>query len=128
MITNEEIKDNLELYNMIYIPNELLNQNYKYTLSNDTLTVIKNTNCTQNYNTTYCDCEAYNIKYNIKAKLSQCNANPTNNIVEYSQLTNNVNYSDRLNNLYVKQYGIYLIILIGIFVIVGTFKRNSRNI
>ena len=61
-----------------YLPSKFINQNYRYTISSDTIVVHTNNNCYQNYNTTYCDC------YNVFPKLDyietmaySCNYNPS---------------------------------------------------
>ena len=53
MIKNEEQKIEYENYNKIYIPNEYINQNYKYTIAGDEITIITNENCYKNYNNQY---------------------------------------------------------------------------
>lgn len=42
-----------------YLPSQFINNNYRYTISNDYYIVHTNNNCFQQYNTTYCDC--YNV-------------------------------------------------------------------
>lgn len=40
----------------IYLDNDLINNNYTYYLSNNTIVIRTNENCYNNYNTQYCDC------------------------------------------------------------------------
>lgn len=124
---NQEIE--LENYNKIYIPQDYVNQNYKYTISNDNITIITNQSCETNYNTTNCLCYTYNMKYNIITQnQNKCNYNPTNNVVSYNQISSNIDYSDRIVNYYYKEYGIYFFMVIIILLFISTMKRNSRNI
>ena len=129
MYKNETIENELELYNKIYVPSQYINQNYKYTLNGDNLTIITNQNCTNNYNTTNCECYILDLKYNvIKNQSNQCNYNPSNNIISYSSISNNVDYSDRITSYYIKEYGVYFGIIMIVLLFVSTMKKNSRNI
>lgn len=129
MYKSQEKEIELELYNKIYVPNEYMNRNYKYTLSGDNLTIITNQNCTTNYNTTNCDCYILDLKYNIiKNQSNQCNYNPNNNVVSYTSITDNVDYSDRITSYYIKEYSIYFAIIVIVLLFTSTLKRNSRNI
>ena len=48
MITNEEQITKYKEYNKIYIPSEYINENYKYTINQDEVTIITNENCETN--------------------------------------------------------------------------------
>ena len=48
-------------YNKIYMPSEYINNNYKYTISGDEITIITNNNCYNNYNNYD---SSYNTLYN----------------------------------------------------------------
>lgn len=66
-------------YNLTYLPTELINSKYKYTLSDGVIRVITNNNCYQNYNSTYCDC--YDVFLNndyMVSNVINCNNAPTN--------------------------------------------------
>lgn len=129
MYKNENIELDLELYNKVYVPEEYVNQNYKYTLSGDNLTIITNQNCITQNTTTQCDCYILDLKYNvIKTQTNRCNYNPTSNVVPYTSISNNVDYSDRITSYYIKQYGIYFAIIVVALLFISTIKRNSRNI
>ena len=128
MIKNEEQKIQYKEYNKIYIPTEYINENYKYTISADEITIITNENCYTNYNNTYCDCIRYNEKYNVKTERYECNRNPSNYILSSDQVTDDVNYSTRITNEYKNNYIIlYGIIIIALLFIIMT-KKNSRRI
>ena len=86
MINNEQIKSQYENNNKIYIPKDYFKDNWKYTINNDTITIINNNNCYTQYSSTYCDCRQYNMKYNIITEVYQCNAN-TNNVINHSYIT-----------------------------------------
>ena len=128
MITNEEQINKYKEYNKVYIPSEYINENYKYTLNQDEITIITNENCYTNYNNQYCDCIKYNEKYNIVTERYQCNRNPSNYIISSSQLTEDVNYSTRITNEYKNNYIVlYGIVIISLLFVVMT-KKNSRRI
>lgn len=128
MITNEEQIIKYKEFNKIYMPSEYINENYKYTISGDELTIITNENCEVNYNSQYCDCMRYNERYNIVTERYQCNRNPNNYILSSSQLTDDINYSERITNQYKNEYIIlYGIVIIALLFIIMT-KKNSRRI
>lgn len=128
MIKNEEQKIEYEQYNKIYIPKEYINENYKYTLNQDEITIITNENCYTNYNNKYCDCIKYNEKYNIVTGRYECNRNPSNYIINSSQITSDINYSTRITNEYKNNYMIlYGIVIIALLFII-TVRKNSRRI
>lgn len=127
MITNEEQIVKYKELNKIYMPSEYINENYKYTISGDELTIITNENCETNYNTQYCDCMRYNERYNIITERYQCNRNPNNYILSSSQLTDDINYSERITNQYKNEYIIlYGIIIIALLFILMTRKSSRR--
>ena len=129
MINNEEQIIKYKEYNKIYIPTEYINQNYKYTLNGDEITIITNENCEMNYNSQYCDCIRYNEKYNIITNRYQCNRNPNNYIISSSQLTDDINYSERITNRYKNEYVIlYGIVIIALIFIIMIKKSNNRRI
>ena len=128
MINNEEQITKYKEYNKIYIPTEYINENYKYTINQDEITIITNENCETNYNSQYCDCMKYNEKYNIITNRYQCNRNPSNYILSNNQITDNINYSNRITNQYKNEYIIlYGIIIIALLFIIMT-RKNSRRI
>lgn len=130
MIENEDIINKLENFNKIYIPQDYYNENYKYTLdNNDTITIITNQDCYMNYNTQYCDCMRYNMKNNIVLTTYSCNTNPsTQNIIKHENITQDINYNERIKNEYTNEYIInYGIIIIAILTVI-VFKKNSRRI
>ena len=125
---SDELSTSYEQNNKIYIPEEYNNQNYKYTISNDEITIITNENCYTNYNSTYCDCYRYNERYNIITKAYSCNNNVGNYQIEYSNISSNVNDSYRITRDYVNEYTILIGTMIIAILITTMFKRNSRNI
>ena len=128
MIKDIDQKIEYKEYNKIYIPSEYINQNYKYTISGDEITIITNNNCYTNYNSTYCDCIRYNERYNIKTEVYECNRNPSNYILNSNQLTDDINYSYRITNDYKNNYIIlYGIVIIALLFII-TMKKNSRRL
>lgn len=128
MINNENQKIEYKEYNKIYMPSEYINNNYKYTISGDEITIITNNNCYNNYNNEYCNCMKYNERYNIITEVYQCNRNPNNYILNSSQMTDDINYSTRITNEYKNNYIIlYGIVIIALLFIIMT-RKNSRRI
>lgn len=128
MITNEEVIEKYKEDSKIYIPEEMINDNYKYLIdSGDNITIITNKNCYTNYNTEYCDCYKYNIRHNIISKGNACNRNQTNGLISNEYITNDINNSERITRDYVNNYEISFLILISALILVSIFKRNSRN-
>lgn len=128
MITNEEVIEKYKEDSKIYIPEEMINDNYKYVIdSGDIVTIITNENCYTNYNTEYCDCYKYNIRHNIISKGNACNRNQKNGIISNEYITNDINNSERITRDYVNNYEISFLILISALILVSIFKRNSRN-
>jgi len=126
MITNEEIIQKYETNNnKIYVPTQYNNQNYKYTISGDEITIITNKNCTTNYNSTYCDCYRYNERYNIITESYQCNRNPNNYIINNSNISSDVNDSYRITRDYTNYYVIMIGIVIIAILLSTMFKKNS---
>ena len=125
MINGNETTTKWEQDNKIYVPTTYNNQNYKYTISGDEITIITNNNCYTNYNTTYCDCYKYNEKYNIITENYSCNSNPSNYIIDNDYISSDINDSYRIT----RDYSNYYVIMIGIIMIVLLFsnvmKRNG---
>lgn len=128
MINDVEQKSEYKQYNKIYIPTEYINENYKYTINGDEITIITNENCELNYNSQYCDCMKYNERYNIITNRYSCNRNPNNYILSSNQFTDDVNYSYRITNEFKNNYIIlYGIVIIALLFII-TMKKNSRRL
>lgn len=127
MINGENINKYKEI-NKIYVPEDYIKDSWKYTINNDTITIMTNNNCYNQYSSTYCDCRQYNIKYNIVGDIYQCNTNNTNNVISVNQLTSDINYSERIRNNYVEEYGIMFLVIITAVLLTQLFKKNSRRI
>lgn len=112
MINNNETIQKFMEYNKIYIPEQYNNENFKYTISSDEITIITNQNCRTQYSSTYCDCYRYNERYNILTEPYECNANPSNYIIDHQYITSDINYSNRIIDYYFKNYGIVFLIII----------------
>lgn len=128
MIENNEQINEYKEHNKIYIPQEYVNENNKYTIDNDTITIITNQNCYNQYNTTYCDCIRYNIKYNLISETYSCNRNPSNFIIRNEYITSNVNDSYRITNDYKNDYIIMFGTMIIVILVIIMYKKNSRRI
>lgn len=128
MIQGNETIAKYEGQNKIYIPSTYYKQNYKYTISNDEITIITNQNCYTNYNTQYCDCYRYNERYNIITNSYSCNSNPGNYQLDFSSLTDDINFSYRITNDFTNNYMVWIGVVIIVLLFVMTFKKNSRKI
>lgn len=118
MITGNETITKYENQNKIYVPETYKNQNYKYTISGDEITIITNNNCRTQYQTTYCDCYRYNERYNIITKPYECNASPSNYIIDNQFISDDINDSYRITRDYTNNY----IIMFGIVIIAIVFS------
>ena len=103
-----------------YLPSQFINENYRFTISNDYYVVHTNNNCYNNYNTTYCDC------YNVYPKMDyvstqaySCNYNPSNYLVADTFVSDNW-YRLDLSNI------LLIFLILFIFIILFPYKIISR--
>lgn len=64
-----------------YLPQDMINSNYRYSVNNYYYTIRTNQNCYTQYNTTYCNC--YDVYYNnnyLTTDPYSCNYNSSTNI------------------------------------------------
>lgn len=128
MIQDQESILKYSQNNKIYIPEDSYNSNWKYTLNGDTITIITNLNCTQNYNSTYCDCKQYNLKYNIMTQSYSCNSNPSSQLLNHSYISTDINDSIKITNDFTKDYFIMFGVLIIALLLTSVLKKNSRRL
>ena len=96
---------------MYYLPSNLINQNYKYSINNYYYTVRTNNNCYTNYNTTYCDC--YDVYFNndyLTTNAYSCNYNTTTN-VDYSNFSSEFWYKNNIQDSF------FIFLILAIFII-----------
>lgn len=124
MINNNETIQKYSEYNKIYIPTEYYNQNYKYSISNNEITIITNLNCRTQVNTTYCTCYRYNEQYNIVTQPYECNYNTSNYLINLNNITDDPNYSNRIIDYYFKDYGILFLVIITSLLLFKALKGN----
>lgn len=125
IIKNQEEKQDYKNIDKLYIPQEYNNSNYKYRMNGDYITIITNQNCYTNYNTIYCDCYTYNYKLNVMGGYSNCNSASSTLDINYSKITSDINYSERITSYYKIMKSIDLsIILIIILIIIGWRTRK----
>lgn len=110
----------------IYIPTNYKNQNYTYKINGDYITIITNNNCYQNYNTTYCDTYYYNYKLNLISQVYSSSTNNNNPTISYEKITDDINYSDHIRNIFIQDKGIVLLMLI-IGIIFAIFLTKERT-
>lgn len=127
MITNENDILYYKTQNKIYIPTNYKSNLFSYKISGDYITIITNQNCTQQYNTTYCNCYYYNYKNNLMSESYSCNTNNNNPTISYSSITDNINDSLYIRERFIQDKGIILaIIILGIlFAVFLTKERKS---
>lgn len=108
-----------------YMPQELLKSSYHYELTNNNYIVVhKNTNCFNQYNTTYCDCQRVytDLDYQVSNTYS-CSTSYTVDI-PYSNFTSDFWYRKDLSNILIIFIIMsYFIIKIPIKIICRFFKR-----
>lgn len=111
--------------NLIFLPGELINSNYKYTLSDGVIRVITNNNCYNNYNTTYCDC--YDVYLNndyMVSNVINCNNNPTNYVTSV-RFTDDYYYRKDLSDILLSFFIILLICFgIPLFIVSRFYKKG----
>lgn len=104
-----------------YMPSELLNSSYRYELTNNNYLVVhKNTNCFNQYNTTYCDCQRVytDLDYQISNTYS-CSTNYTIDI-PYSNFSSDIWYRKDLSNILI------IFTILAVFMIILPFKVVAR--
>lgn len=110
----------------VFIPGELIDNDYKYTISDGIIRVITNNNCYTNYNTTYCDCYDVfiNNDYMVSNSIS-CNYNPTNYVTSL-RFTNDIFYRKDLNDILLSFF-IILLFSFGIpFALITHFFKKGK--
>ena len=73
---------------MYYMPQDLINSNYDYNVSNNYIVIRTNNNCNWNYNTEYCDC--YNIYPELdymRTTAYSCNRQVQSSNISYNQFS-----------------------------------------
>lgn len=126
MITNNEEIQKYEQINKQYLPNGYINNNWYYRYNGDYVIITTDQQCYTQYNTTYCNCIEYNWKTNVMENMYQCNRTNASNQIPYANLTNDINYSERITNYYIKdKIGMIAIFIIAIiFAILLTKERK----
>lgn len=97
----------------IYIPSSLINNNYDYEFTNDYIVIHKYTNCTTQYQTTYCDCQRVypSFDYNVSSVYSCSNSFSTS--LDKSLLTDDYMYRiDFVNILIIFMIMAFVIVIV----------------
>lgn len=111
IINNTDIQD-YSNFNKIYIPAEMLNSNFTYYYDDYFITIVTNNNCYTQYNSTYCDCNKFILSNNVITDTYVCNISQNLPKIQYSSLSDNVNDSLTINNLYLSNTIVYLLMFI----------------
>lgn len=126
MITNQNEINKLEQKTKIYIPNEYINENYRYTWNNGLITIKTNENCHTQYTTTYCNCRNYIADKNIVSNVYECNVNQGSNDIPIEMISSDVNDSNYLVGYYYTEKMLGLaIICLGILFAKMLIKERS---
>lgn len=112
--------------NKIYVPEELINDEYKYIIDEEDIIIITNEECTQNYNTTYCKAYRYNQRENIITEPYQINTNQNTNIIKIENITGNLIDNTYIKNRYIEINSMYLLILV-VGILLATFLTKERS-
>lgn len=125
-ISNE--KDILDYKNLdkIYIPTDLLNDNYSYRFNGDYINIITNNSCYNQYNSTYCTCYMYNMKNNVSSEGYSCNISSNLPVIPIEKITDDINYSNTLKNTYLNNTTIYLLMFI-LAILFAKFLLKERS-
>lgn len=105
---------------MYYLPQELINSNYKYSINNYYYTIRTNNNCYTNYNNTYCDC--YDVYFNndyLKTNAYSCNYNTTTNI-DYTNFTSDYFYKNNIDK------SLVIFLIMSIFILYIPYKIFTK--
>lgn len=113
MITESREVNKYKDINKQYIPQDYINSNWYYRYNGDYIIITTDQQCYQNYNTTYCNCIEYNWKTNVMENMYQCARQTSNHDIQFSNITNDINYSERITTYYIKdkitQFGIIIL-------------------
>ena len=126
-IINSNDLDDYKKLDKIYIPQNYNNSNYTYILNDDFITIKTNLSCRTQYSSTYCTCYQYNYTNNIITSPYECSINNSTQIIPYSSITSDINYSSHIKSQYYSDTLIFLIMLILglLFALFLTKERSS---
>ena len=110
----------------IYIPEGVTNSRFSYKINGDYVTIITDEDCTTQYTTTYCRCYQYNFKNNILSESFTCNVNNNNPSIPFAKISNDINDSKYIRDIYIQDKGIIMIVLI-IGIIFAIFLTKERS-
>ena len=126
MINNENDILSYKEKDKIYIPENVTNNRFSYKINGDYVTIITDQNCTQQYTTTYCTCYQYNFKNNILSESFTCNVNNNSPSIPFSKISNDINDSKYIRDIYIQDKGIIMIVII-IGIIFAIFLTKERS-
>lgn len=114
------------LNDKIYLPSQLINNNYRYYYNNNDIEIITNNNCYNNYNTTYCDCYYYSLDHNIITESFSCSGNNYNtNRISINTFTSDWHYRDDLLDIYGVTFLIILCCTMPLLLLWKVFRKRS---
>ena len=112
--------------NKIYIPREVMNNQWSYWFNNHDIIVYTNNNCYYNYNNQYCDC--YRIQtdnHYLYSNTYSCSNNNVNYTISYNNLTDDFYYRNDIADICLV---IFIILLVGFGLPIALFSRFFRRL
>ena len=112
-------------YKNIYLPVALDQQNYYYRLSDDnTIQIITQTNCTTNYQTTYCNCYDYSLTRGVLSDVYSCQRNQSTKLISKT----NIGFNDTMAKYQATLFSWGdLILIVGVIWMICYFLMHSRR-
>lgn len=112
---------------LFYLPSDFINSSYKYFLSEDYILVNKQTNCYNQYNTTYCDCVRVYPEYNyIYSTTYSCSISSNSYYVSSDQFSDDVFQSSNFPSLFLVYFCIVVFCVFIIKTLFNVFRKRSR--
>lgn len=129
-IINDSDVSTYSSLNKLYIPDEYLNSSFKYYFNNNTnrITIITNNDCYSQYNSNYCSCYMYDVDNNIVSESYSCNTNSSLPIISFDSLTNDINYSNNIKDIYFSNTIIYLLMFVVALLFTSRLTRERSHL
>lgn len=104
-----------------YLPSDFINSNYKYRINGDYYVVIKDTNCYQQYSSTYCDCVNVYPKFDyISSEVYSCSLSNSSNYLSSNYFTSDFYYRIDLSSILI------IFLIFAIFIVYLPYRIMSR--
>ncbi len=127
-ITNDTDVSAYSSLNKLYIPDDYLNSSYNYYFNGDYINIITPNDCTTNYNSTYCTCYMYNRDHNVVSESYSCNTNTSLPKISFDSLSNDINYSNNIKEMYFSNTIIYLLMFVVALLFTKLLTRERSHL